>query len=106
MDAVTILYRPVNQQELNLIKDMGWKGFPPRLPEQPFFYPVMNEAYAEQISKQWNVPAYGIGYVTKFKVDTKYLEKFKVQNVGGEIHNELGSGRRAGEIQPEYCRAD
>lgn len=35
------------------------------------------------------MPASGSGYVTKFEVDTTYLQKFAVQNVGGEIHNEL-----------------
>ena len=57
--------------------------------EQPIFYPVMNLEYARQISEQWNVPAYGIGYVTRFQVNTNYLEKFEIQNVGGAIHNEL-----------------
>jgi len=86
---ITYLFRPVNQAELDLIELLGWTEFPPRLPEQPIFYPVMNEEYAIQISKEWNVPAYGIGYVTKFAVKTEYLRKFKVQNVGAEIHNEL-----------------
>jgi len=86
---LTYLFRPVNQVELDLIKQSGWAKFPPRLPEQPIFYPVMNEDYAIQISKEWNVPAYGVGYVTKFAVKTDYLKKFKVENVGGEIHNEL-----------------
>ncbi len=49
----------------------------------------MNEAYAVQISKDWNVPAYGAGYVVKFEVATEHLKKYKVENVGGEIHNEL-----------------
>ncbi len=90
MDAnVTILYRPVNQFELKLIEDSGWKRFPPRLPEQPIFYPVTNEAYAIQIAKDWNVPAYGAGYVTAFAVDNVYLSKYEIQNVGGVIHNEL-----------------
>ena len=53
------------------------------------FYPVTNEAYAVQISKEWNVPAYGVGYVLRFEVDTEYLKKFKIENVGGEIHKEL-----------------
>ena len=44
----------------------GYK-FSPRLPEQPIFYPVMNEAYATQISVEWNVPAYAVGYVTNLK---------------------------------------
>jgi hypothetical protein len=86
---VTYLYRPVNQAELDLIKNLDWKSFPPRLPEQPIFYPVMNEDYAVQIAKEWNVPAYGVGYVTKFAVNSDYLKKFPVQNVGGSIHNEL-----------------
>lgn len=81
MEGVT-LYRPVNQKELDLIKEMAFKGFPPRLPEQPFFYPVMNEEYATQITKDWNVPAYGSGFVTKFEVDAAYLKKYEVQNVG------------------------
>jgi hypothetical protein len=88
MDTI-ILYRPVGLDELELIKESGWKKFPPRLPEQPIFYPVMNEEYAIQISEQWNVPAYGAGFVTKFHVDKAYAQKFEVQNVGGEIHNEL-----------------
>ncbi len=86
---VTILYRPVGPKELALIEQSGWTKFPPRLPEQPIFYPVMNEEYAIQIARDWNVPASGSGYVTKFKVRTDYLKKFEVQNVGGEIHNEL-----------------
>lgn len=91
MDAkqVTTLYRPVNQKELDLIRDSGWKKFPPRLMEQPIFYPVTNLEYARQISVQWNVPAYGVGHVTKFDVDSEYLKKFIVENVGGPIHNEL-----------------
>ncbi len=49
----------------------------------------MNEASATQISVEWNIPAYGVGYVTKFEIDADYLPKVKVENVGGEIHNEL-----------------
>lgn len=75
--------------ELELIEKSGWKKFPPRLPEQPIFYPVLNEDYAIQINEQWNVPAYGSGFVTKFSIDGEYVKKFAEQNVGGEIHNEL-----------------
>lgn len=86
---MVVLYRPVSLAELELIKDSGWKRFPPRLPEQPIFYPVMNEEYAIQINVEWNVPAYGSGYVTKFHVAQEYIKKFEIQNVGGDIHNEL-----------------
>jgi hypothetical protein len=83
------LFRPVGRKELALIEQSGWKKFPPRLPEQPIFYPVMNEEYAIQIARDWNVPASGSGFVTKFSVRKSYLEKFDIQNVGGPIHNEL-----------------
>ncbi|SDE11104.1 hypothetical protein [Niabella drilacis] len=87
--ATTLLYRPVNQTELDLIAQSGYKRFPPRLQDQPIFYPVMNEGYAIQITREWNVPAYGVGYVTRFAVDSAYLQKFTVQNVGDQRHDEL-----------------
>jgi RimJ/RimL family protein N-acetyltransferase len=71
------LYRPVNQAELNLIADSEWTKFPPRLPEQPIFYPVANEAYASQIAKDWNVPSYGAGFVLQFEVDAEYLSHYE-----------------------------
>lgn len=89
MPNTTILYRPVGPAELALIEQSGWKEFPPRLPEQPIFYPVMNEEYAIQIARDWNVRASGSGFVTKFAVDADFLQKYEVQNVGGFIHNEL-----------------
>ena len=88
-EETTILYRPVGEKELKLIKASGYKRFPPRMPEQPIFYPVTNEAYAVQISKDWNVPAYGAGFVTKFTVRSAFLQRYPVQNVGGVIHDEL-----------------
>ena len=44
-DADTIvLFRPVGEKELALIRQLDDRAFPPRLPEQPIFYPVANEA--------------------------------------------------------------
>jgi hypothetical protein len=88
-NELTILYRPVGPEELALIEQSGWTKFPPRLPEQPIFYPVMNEEYAIQIARDWNLPASGSGFVTKFAVRKEYASKFEIQNVGGDIHNEL-----------------
>ena len=85
----TILFRPVNSKELALIEKSGWTKFPPRLPEQPIFYPVLNEEYAIQIARDWNVAASGSGFVTKFAVKKNYLLKFEIQNVGGPVHNEF-----------------
>lgn len=86
---LTTLYRPVGPDELVLIEQSGRKRFPPRRPDQPIFYPVMNEAYAIQISVEWNVPAYDAGFVTKFDVSSEFLQRYTVENVGGDIHNEL-----------------
>jgi hypothetical protein len=83
------LYRPVNQAELDLIAAAAWRAFPPRLPEQPIFYPVTNEQYAAHIARDWNVPYYGVGYVLSFAVDAEYASRFPVQNVGGPEHDEL-----------------
>lgn len=85
----TTLYRPVGPEELELIRLSDWKAFPPRLPEQPIFYPVTNEAYAIQIARDWNVRDSGSGFVTEFAVDSDFLARYEVQQVGGQVHKEL-----------------
>jgi hypothetical protein len=86
---IRTLYRPVGPAELELIRASGWLQFPPRLPEQPIFYPVLNEAYAAQIARDWNVKESGSGFVTRFEVDAGYLTRFEEQTVGGSAHKEL-----------------
>ena len=88
MKTVT-LFRPVNQHELNMIKASGWSAFPPRLPEQPIFYPVLSEEYAIQISREWNVPAFGEGHVVQFDIDKSYFETFEKQTVGLDHFQEI-----------------
>ncbi|MES1224139.1 MAG: ADP-ribosylation/crystallin J1 [Bacteroidota bacterium] len=92
MMKLLTLYRPIGQKELELIQQSGYKKFPPRLEWQPIFYPVMNQAYAEEIALKWNTEdefsGYA-GYVTAFDLPETFLAKYPVQNVGGEVHNEL-----------------
>jgi hypothetical protein len=86
------LYRPVGQAELDLIRDSGWSAFPPRLPSQPIFYPVLTEDYAARIARDWNTrdAASGFrGYVTRFHVHAGFLGRFPVQTVGSRDHQEL-----------------
>jgi len=83
-----LLFRPVNQAELDLIIAANWQAFPPRLVGQPIFYPVLKEAYANQISKEWNVPTYGIGHVVKFEVKEAFLKNYEIQKVGLDHHLE------------------
>lgn len=86
------LYRPVGLREMELIAESNYKKFPPRLEWQPVFYPVLNQQYAEQIAKEWNTPDEFSGFcgiVTAFNIDEDYLQKFEIQNVGDNSHNEL-----------------
>jgi hypothetical protein len=86
-----ILYRPVGLEELKLIVQTGCKSFPPKLPDQPIFYPVLNFEYAEQIANGWNTKYNNppCGFVTKFQVEDGYVSKFKIETVGARIHQEL-----------------
>jgi len=86
--ATTILYRPVGPAELELIRQSGFREFPPRLPEQPIFYPVLTEDYAARIARDWNVPASGAGFVTRFTVLVSFLQAYKVQEAGGRAYRE------------------
>ena len=83
------LYRPVGPHELALIEASGWKAFPPRLPDQPIFYPVMSVEYATQIARDWNVRQSGAGFVTRFRVRAEFAERYPVQQVGAAVHTEL-----------------
>jgi hypothetical protein len=85
----TILYRPVGSKELALIAASGFREFPPRLAEQPIFYPVLNEENARQIARDWNVPATGRGYVVRFAVRKSFAERYPIRTVGASVHTEL-----------------
>lgn len=79
-----MLWRPTGPAEHALVEASGWLAWPPRLPEQPIFYPVLNMEYATKIARDWNVKASGVGYVTRFEVDKSYLDQYDVQQAGGQ----------------------
>ena len=88
LPAEIILYRPVGPDELAILRKTGFQSWPPRLPDQPIFYPVSNEQYARQITEEWNVRDSGEGYVTRFKLPRSFLKNYPRQVVGGKIHEE------------------
>lgn len=88
-DGTTVLWRPTGPEELDLVRESGWREWPPRLPDQPIFYPVLNEDYAVMIARDWNVPSSGVGYVTCFRVESEFLSRYPVQQVGGRTILEL-----------------
>lgn len=83
METVT-LWRPTGPEELALVEASGWREWPPRLPDQPIFYPVLNEDYATKIARDWNVRASGVGYVTRFEVEREFLDRYDIQQAGGQ----------------------
>ncbi|MCG8917803.1 hypothetical protein L6E12_18650 [Actinokineospora sp. PR83] len=85
----TELWRPTGPEELELVRASGWRRWPPRLPDQPIFYPVLDEDYAITIARDWNVPHSGVGYVTRFSVDTAFLRRYPVRQAGGRTILEL-----------------
>lgn len=88
MNETVTLYRPTGPQELALVKESGYRKWPPRLPEQPIFYPVTNEQYATEIARDWNVKASGSGFVTRFHVRKEFMDRYEVKKVGGALHTE------------------
>jgi len=87
MNTIT-LYRPTGPEELELVKQSGYLRWPPRMPEQPIFYPVTNELYATEIDQRWNIKDSKVGYVTRFNVRANFMSRYELQKVGGAHHTE------------------
>lgn len=86
--GVVVLYRPVGDAELELVASSGWKAFPPRLAEQPIFYPVTNLVYAREIAEGWNAQD-GV-HVLRFCVEEHAIRRWlPVRCVGARHHTEL-----------------
>jgi hypothetical protein len=105
---VIILFRPVGQAELDLIRAAGFREFPPRLPAQPIFYPVANEDYAVQIARDWNTKdavSGFVGYVLRFSVRTEFLSRYEIHTVGDSHHREY-SGCGPSHLQRQHRRGD
>jgi hypothetical protein len=89
---IMILFRPVGLAELDLIEKNNYTAFPPRLPDQPIFYPVLNQRYAEEIALRWNTKdkhSQFKGFVVRFEIDDKYISQYRVETVGRSHHQEL-----------------
>lgn len=88
MKNTVTLYRPTGPKELALVKESGYTKWPPRLPEQPIFYPVTNEEYAKEIATKWNIRDSGVGYVTRFEVKKEFMDKYEIHQVGASHYTE------------------
>jgi hypothetical protein len=91
MPELSTLYRPVGQAEFELVQASSFRSFPPRLPHQPIFYPVLSEQYATQIARDWNPKdetSGFAGYVLLFNVRTEFLTHYAIHIVGSSDHRE------------------
>jgi GNAT superfamily N-acetyltransferase len=118
-DAVT-LWRPTGPEELALVAASGWRAWPPRLAEQPIFYPVLNKEYATTIARDWNVRQSGSGYVTRFRVRRSFLDRYDVRQAGGrtileywipaedlaELNANLDEANKTAEFEPVGTHPD
>ena len=88
MSETVTMYRPTGPEEMDLVRESGFRRWPPRLAHQPIFYPVTNEAYAVEIAERWNVPESGVGYVLRFEVRRAFAERYELHRVGASHHEE------------------
>lgn len=87
-----ILFRPTGLSELKLVASLGWTAWPPRLLDQPIFYPVLSLQYARRIARDWNAKdgfSGFVGFVTTFRVQPEFARRYPVQIAGGRAHQEL-----------------
>ena len=80
MAQTMTLWRPTGPTELDLVRTSGWTAWPSRLPDQPNFYPVLKEQYAIMIARDWNAPAPGLGYVTRFDANRQFASRYPVRH--------------------------
>jgi hypothetical protein len=59
---------------------------------------VLSRSYATRITREWNVPHGGVGYVTRFDVRRQYLDRYRVRQAGGQDAQEywIPAGELAG----------
>lgn len=77
-------FRPIGPAELELVRQSGYRRWPPRLLGQPFFYPVTNEDYA--------------------RVKKSFMDRYPVRTVGGERHRVVDSGLGGGRVERQPDR--
>jgi hypothetical protein len=66
---------------------MWYARVPTSLAGAAVFYPVLTEAYATKIARDWNAPRGG-GFVTRFRVRRDFIHRYPVQDAGGREHLE------------------
>jgi hypothetical protein len=66
---------------------------------------VLTEDYAIKIARDWNVPASGSGFVTRFEVKRSFIAKYDVQEAGGCSHLEYWLDRNRSKLPLAAARS-
>lgn len=69
-------------------QSLGHAGISSSIARATNLLPVTTEAYAIKIARDWNVPASGMGYVTRFRIAKAFLDQYEVHLVGGNDFQE------------------
>jgi hypothetical protein len=88
LGPVAHLFRPVGFGELQLVRNSGWTRFPPRLPDEPIFYPIGDEDDAIQIARTWSLKTGVSCYVLRFAVDVTFLTRHPLQRARNAAQRE------------------
>lgn len=80
-----MLWCPVGPAELSLLRESGWRVWPP---DQPIF-PVLNEADATRIARDRTMPAEGAGFVTRFRIEAGVVRSIPETGEMGEFNAHL-----------------
>ncbi len=98
------MYRPTGPKELELVEESGYTKWPPRLREQPIFYPVTNEQYAREIAVKWNIKDSKVG---RYAVQRQEIFCIPVPDSAGgrrAPYRMVDSRRRPGRAEHEHSR--
>ena len=49
---------------------------------------MLIEEYAVKIARDWNVPASGSGFVTRFQIRRSFIDRYDLNEAGGRCHLE------------------
>ncbi|MFG1890566.1 ADP-ribosylation/crystallin J1 [Micromonospora sp. NPDC049051] len=81
-DGTTVLWHSMGQQECDLVRETGWRRWPPPPPDRLYFFPILREDFAIRAAREWNLVG-SVRYVARFHVETGFLARYTTRSFGG-----------------------
>jgi len=86
---IVTLFRPSAPKSWDWSKP-AVRALPPRLPEQPLFYPVLTEEYAVKIARDWKRPRLRHRICHALCGSSQILGPLQNSECGGERFQDIG----------------